>query len=210
MLNRIKHFYINKYLVKPFSKNRYFISYDFKHKALWFRNYKVASRTIDHHLRQDAGYWDYIYSSAVDYLPWRYKDYFKFGFVRHPVQRFVSGWKDKVLNQNYFKFSPDEHERMKELSNFVEWVSHFDLYRCDEHLRLQTSLLDLDNLDFLGRFETFNEDFYQVTDRLNIEFDEHMRLNVTNSQSTIISEKDRSAIIELYQDDMINFYPSDL
>src|SRR5690606_774943 len=119
MINKIRHFYFNKYLVKPFSKNRYYLSYDFKHKALWFRVYKVGTRTIDHQLKTGGDKRDYIYSSAVSYLPSMYKDYFKFAFVRNPIDRFLSGWKDKVINKNYFKFDTNQHEKMKDINNYI-------------------------------------------------------------------------------------------
>lgn len=204
---KIRNFYVNKYLISPFSRNRYFISYDFKHKAIWFRNYKVATRSIDHQLKNNCEPGEYIYSSAVGYNPSMYKNYFKFAFVRNPVGRFVSAWKDKVLKQNYFKFPDDQHQEMKEIGNFIKWVEGLDIDKCDEHLRAQNALIDLNNIDFLGRFESFDEDFQMVADTLELERNPNVKLNTTKEIKTKIKNANRDDILKIYEKDARLFYP---
>lgn len=205
---KFRHFYLNKYLIKPFSKNRYFLSYDYAHKALWFRVYKAATRSIDHHLKSESAEGQYIYSSEVGYCPSMFKNYFKFAFVRNPETRFISGWKDKVLNQNYFHFGPEEHEEMKHLDAFIQWVKTLDVRTCDEHLRAQYALIDLNHIDFLGRFESFNRDFEYVAGKIGLKTYKPVHLNQTQKDSGIeISEAQKRALFEIYRKDFEFFYP---
>lgn len=206
MIDKIRHFYFNKYIISPLSDKRYYLSYSFKHKALWFRVYKVGTRTIDNRIKADAN-GRYIYSSAVGYLPELYKNYFKFAFVRNPIDRFISGWTDKVINQNYYNFDIDSHSQMKHLPNFINWVNQFDLEKCDEHLMAQYALIDLNNLDFLGRFERFEDDFAIVAKHLNLGHYDLEKLNASNQKKSEVSEQEQIAIAQLYAKDIRLFYP---
>ena len=209
IIRKIQHFYFNKYIVKPFSRRRYFLSYSFKYKALWFRVYKVSTRTIDAHLKEASGR-NYIYSSSVGYIPSLYRNYFKFAFVRDPVDRFLSAWRDKVVNRNYFNFDEEIHERMKNLPDFIDWVRTLNIEKCDEHLRAQYALIDLNNIDFIGRFENFENDFRSVADKINLPLKEIYHLNKTEDDEAIkdISLKVEKDIISLYRKDCQIFYPN--
>jgi hypothetical protein len=207
LIDRIRHFYFNKYFVTPFSSRRYFVSYCFKHKALWYRVYKVGTRTIDQRIKDDAN-GNYIYSSAVGYRHQMYSDFFKFAFVRNPVDRFVSGWKDKVLNQNYYNFNPSKHEEMKDLDHFITWVEQFDLEHCDEHLRAQYAIIDTNHVDFIGRFERFEDDFKIVADRIGLKDYSMEKLNASGSKQLTIASETEQRIIRLYEKDARLFYPS--
>ena len=169
---KLKHFYINKYIISPFIGRKYYLSYNYKYNALWFRTYKVASRTIDQHFRENTSENQYIYSSRVGYVPAMFKNYFKFAFVRDPLEKFLSAWKQKVIMTNSFRFSEQEHQNMKKLEHFVDWVETLDINNCDEHLQSQQSMVDLDNIDFIGRFENFEQDFKFVANKLGITIDE--------------------------------------
>ncbi|MEA2077128.1 MAG: sulfotransferase family 2 domain-containing protein [Candidatus Marinimicrobia bacterium] len=206
MLNKLKHFYVNKYIVSPFAKHKYYISYCFKHKALWYRNYKVASRTIDKMLRDSEGEKNYIYSSEVGYIPSRYKNYFKFAFVRNPEERFISAWKNLVLKRNYFKFHPEEYKKMKQLDNFVTWAKQWDKKSCDEHLRAQYALIDSENADFIGRMEYFDRDMEYVAGQIGIKYEKAQKLNVSTIEIDEISDALRSDIQDMYRKDYDLFY----
>ena len=74
-----------------------------------------------------------------------------------------------MLAANLFGFDDEERERMREFAHFVDYAARLDLTRADRHLRLQTCLIDLQHLDFLGRMESFNEDFAAVLARIGVE-----------------------------------------
>ena len=203
---KTKHFYKNKYLLSKIFPNKYFLCYNYKYKTLWFRVAKVGSRTIDGHFRENTPVNQYIYSSPTPYNPSDFKDYFKFAFVRNPQERLISAWKNKVLESNYFKFSIEDHHKMQSLDNFLEWVSKKDLRKCDEHLRLQTSLVDINNLDFLGRMENFNEDFSMVAQRINMPLTKIATKNQTRKNPIVVSRKQSEIIKKLYGLDYQVFY----
>lgn len=206
MWNKLSHFYVNKYFVTPFASQKYYISYCFKHKALWFRNYKVASRTIDHVLRDVEGEKNYIYSSQVGYLPKRYRNYFKFAFVRKPEDRFISAWRNLVLQRNYFKFDMDEYNKMKDLENFIKWAKPLNKETCDEHLRAQYSLIDLDHVDFIGYMERFDKDFKYVAQQMGFKYHTPEKKNISLPVIDEVSEKHLDMIREMYKKDMKLFF----
>lgn len=193
-------------MVSLFKKERYYLSYDFEHKALWIRTYKTGSRTINDLLKENCQPNNYIYSSAVAFQPNRYKDFFKFTFVRNPEDRLVSAWKDKVLRQNYFHFTPSEHEKYKNFDNFLEYVSSLDLSKCDEHLRKLTDLVDFKHIDFIGRLENFDEDLTNVANKLGISYTPKM-LNKTNSIAFELNSEQKAKIHSLYKEDFDLLYP---
>ena len=94
------------------------MSYSYRYKAIWFRNYKVASRTINNYLSADSSPGSLIYGSAMPYSKRAVRNFYKFAFVRNPEEKFISCWKDKVTVQNYFRFAPDEHARMQDFDAF--------------------------------------------------------------------------------------------
>lgn len=209
-LKNFSHFYFNKYLVTPFINNKYPISYCYHYNALWFRTYKVASRTIHHLLDESSPDDQYVYSSPVSYLPSRYSDFFKFAFVRDPVDRFISIWSGMVLKRNYFGFSEREHQKMKDFKTFLNWVEKKGINKNDIHLVPQHELIDINNIDFLGRFETFQDDFLMVASELDIPIDESdiQHRNKSPNFEVKIDEDDRNRIINLYRKDIEIFYPN--
>lgn len=183
------------------------MTYDYTHKALWFRTYKVASRTLDESLKRNARPGSYIYGSPMAYCPGMFRNYFKFSFVRNPETRFISAWKDKVLKQNYFRFTNEELEKMQDLDHFISWVEKLDIDKCDEHLRSQNSLIDLNNIDFLGRFENFQNDFNTVMNQLSIESENIEHLNKGIREELELNKGQRLRIYNIYKKDFQIFYP---
>lgn len=69
---------------------------------------------------------------------------------------------------------------MQEFSNFVSFVEKRDIEKCDIHLRLQSRLIDLNNLDFLGRFESFYEDLEFVFNNIGCKLTNFEVINATS------------------------------
>ena len=210
MTYKSRHFYFNKYILSLLRREKYHLSYDYKHKALWFRTYKVASRSIDDSLRDESKPGQYIYGSQMSYSPRLFRKYFKFAFVRNPETRFISAWKDKVMKQNYFNFEDTKHEEMKDFDQFLSWVEQLNIDRCDEHLRSQNSLIDLNHIDFIGRFEHFNHDFQQLTDRIGLKDQSAKHLNKSPKQELSLTHTQRLRIYKIYEKDFQIFYPNHL
>ena len=136
-------------------------------KFMWFRVGKVGSRTILDLFTQANIELIAEHPFDVYYPVNMYKEYFRFAFVRNPWDRMVSCWRDKVIRKKE-KFTTLDSEQ--EFESFVDYVSKFvDLEHGNPHLRLQSRLIDLNHIDFLGRFETFEDDLKKVMDTLNID-----------------------------------------
>lgn len=204
---KFRHFFFNKYVVSPVARQKYFLSYNYEYHTIWFRTYKVASRTIRAHFEENTPERKDIYSSEVGYVPAFLDSFYKFAFVRDPYTKFISAWKNKVLEQNYFKFSEQEHAEMKDLLKFIDWVEQLDVDNCDEHLRSQNSLIDLNEVDFIGRFETFEDDFKELCRRVGLPVKKMPKRNKSSAKVNQVPEVAAERIRAIYEKDYRIFYP---
>lgn len=147
----------------------YNLTVSHSHRFVWYRVAKVATRTIRHHCESHGVSLDVDHAMRVRYPLASYADYFTFAFVRDPLDRFVSAWHDKVVYHNYYDFDPATHDRMQVVEEFARWVATQDLSAVpgtDQHLTLQSRMIDLNRVDFVGRLETFDRDFAEVCERV--------------------------------------------
>lgn len=161
------------------SNKAYNLTISHEKKFIWFRVAKVGTRTIFHHFKENDIPLDVSRSSDLHYPVNHYKDYFKFAFVRNPWERLVSCWKDKVVKNNMYKFDELEYERLQKFENFVDYVTTIDVDTCDRHLRTQSSLIDLNHIDFIGRMETFDADLNEVLGTLGLTITDAAPRNVS-------------------------------
>lgn len=161
------------------SFGRYNLTISHQHKFVWFRVAKAGTRTILNHLQQNNIHLDVEHAGFVYYSPGSFTHYFKFAFVRNPWDRLTSCWLDKVVQQNFYRFDADTYEKMKDFGRFVDFVATLNIEKCDRHLRLQSALVDLNHVDYLGRMERFNEDVRQIFLKLNISQMDMKPKNVT-------------------------------
>ncbi len=170
---------INKVPFIP-SAGRYKLTVSHSRKFIWFRVPKAGSSTILSHLRESDVHLDMERAGRIHYPVKLYKDYFKFAFVRNPWARLVSCWQNKVIDSNVeFDFEETELKRMQHFEAFVDFVASLDIDKCNSHLRSQTALIDLNNIDYLGRMETFGDDVNHIFRRLGLNEKEVVPRNVT-------------------------------
>lgn len=139
------------------------------HRFVWFRVAKVATRTLVGYFDENDVVREVSHALWMRYPTALFADYFRFGFVRHPLRRFVSTWQDKVVNANYFELDEPTLTRMRSRpEEFAGWVADLDLDDANQHLAFQSRLVDLTQIDFLGRLETFDADFAAVCGQLSL------------------------------------------
>lgn len=146
----------------------YNVTVSHEHRFVWYRNAKVATRTLVAYFATHEVPLALAHPSQVRLPTAAFAGYLKFGFVRDPVERFVSAWRDKVVGQNHFGFDEPTLARMQDIDEFAAWVGEKDLHAgaTDRHLVHQTRALDLSQIDFLGRLETFDDDFAEICRRV--------------------------------------------
>lgn len=148
-------------LTKPLV--RYNITASHTHKFIWFRVAKVGTRTILSILQNNVPI--SINDYSVPYSSKEYEGFFKFAFVRNPWSRIVSCYYNKVLTKCYPAF---EECYDKDFNFFVDFINRCDVCNGDSHIKLQTKLFPINELDFLGHLENFSEDLKYVLEKLNI------------------------------------------
>jgi len=163
------------------SQQRYNITISNESKFIWFRVAKVGTRTIFNEFKNNNISLDAVHPMSVYYPPSRYRKYFKFAFVRNPWGRLCSCWRNKVVDNNYFKFNEEKLEFMQNFENFVDYVGGLNIESCDHHLRAQNKLIDINNVNYIGRFETFSEDLVEVFHNLGIDLSNISKENASNT-----------------------------
>lgn len=166
---------------------RYNLTLSHSRKFIWFRVAKVGTRTILNHLKSLDIPLEVENVSSVYYPPKLYEDYFKFAFVRNPWDRLVSCWLDKVIKHNMYRFEEYDREKMRQFENFVDYVAGLDIKNCDRHLQLQSRLIDLNHINYIGRLETFETDFNHIC-------------GIIGAEGAAIFRKNASAERQPYQD----------
>ena len=88
--------------------------------------------------------------------------YFKFAFVRNPWDRMVSCWKNRAKNYDDFDKFLDDYPYKSYNHNLI-WHT----------LPQLTHIQDLDGnlmVDFIGRFESLNNDLKTICEKINVEY----------------------------------------
>ncbi len=185
----------------------YNLTISHQRRFVWFRVAKVGTRTILGHFATYDVPLDVNHAMRMRYPTELFEDYFKFAFVRHPLGRFVSAWRNKVVNTNYFGFDEATLQQMRQIENFAEWTARHDLSdlaNADHHLALQSRLVDLTQVDHLGRLETFDEDFAAICSRIGVpaeEVDPRNRSRPVDGEEQQISPRLEELVGQIYRRD---------
>ena len=137
-----------------------------------------------------------------------YKNYYRFSFVRNPWDRLFSCYKNKIYDPpRFFPKSNAYHNekgefkdfirrygdlgfRNMEFEDFVDFVVEIPDHLCDPHFLPQHYFLDIERINFLGRFENFRSDILKVLEKIS----------VVSNLTDIISEKKQSSSPGSYKD----------
>jgi len=185
---------------------KYCVTISDTQKFVWYRVAKVGTRTIFNALKQTKAVLSVKHAHDVCIPTGHFDDYFKFAFVRNPFDRLVSCWLNKVRGRKMPRFGVNKKawEEMQEFAGFISFIEGLDLTTCDEHLRLQSSMIDLSAVDYIGRMESFSADAAEVFEIIGVEVPSLESRNVTKSRvgyKEYYSAKDVERVHELYKKD---------
>jgi len=187
------------------SNRKYNLTVSHSSQFIWFRVAKVGTRTIYNHLKNSDIKLELDHAHGVYYPVKFYQNYFKFAFVRNPWDRLVSCWWNKVIAGNEFNFDELTLSKLKIFEYFVDHIADMDIENCNIHYRLQSSLIDLNNVDYIGRMETFEKDLLFIFDKIGIN-DKHIETrNKSANRSpyqTYYNDKLAAKVEDLYRKDI--------
>jgi len=173
--------------------------YNFKHFSFNNGRYEF--------LRNDfgkIGIYRYILENSYESKIYDLKSFFKFTFVRNPVDRGLSAL--RYLKERYLYFFPKTFEKfLLECETDPYLYIHFVNSQSD-HLKDEEGLI---NFDFIGRFENFNSDLkkvlFEVCKLPEVNFDE-IHINSSKLSNEMFSYEEVSNYIrEKHREDFLNF-----
>jgi hypothetical protein len=158
--------------------------------------------------------------SFITELENEYKNYFKFSFVRNPWDRLVS-WYNMFLNlkvsNDFSKYVLNNSKNFSEFLNLteiiVEKIGHDNPN--GEYYPKSISFNQLDyltnkegniNVDFIGRYENINDDYRNISTKLNISLDLECRNKFNHDHyRTYYSDSDAEKVYHMYKRDIDYF-----
>lgn len=206
-------------------KNKFNITVCENPKFIWFRNAKVASRSIKWVLDQQFDNQEFYKKNISCY---DLHQYFKFGLVRNPYTRIISAYFNKMvrlfkkenseLNKKHYKYLQHiaDYEQTTVKENFKKLLNTLRTPQSvlfnNVHFTPQSNLIDPDKLDFLGRFENLNEDTQFIFQKIGVSQPLPKRNvgppNIKIDFLKSLDREDLEAIQVLYQKDFELFnYP---
>ena len=141
-------------------------------------------------------------------------DYRTFTFVRNPYTRIYSAYKDKLVDNQWEKnrraenlgFSAEEDIPFLE---FLRVIRDRSQQSMDIHWLSQSAILEDRTIDFIGRFEQFDNDYYIIASALGLPPDTESRITHStgtgNSILRRLCREEISIINEIYERDFSSF-----
>lgn len=92
----------------------------------------------------------------------------------------------------------------------MDCIAELDLRNCDEHMRLQVSLIDINNIDYLGRMSNFENDLKEVGRLIGMPIENVVKKNQTKKDALALTDSQITRIKKLYKVDYQVFYANQL
>ena len=127
---------------------------------------------------------------------------YKFAFVRNPWDRLLSAY-SYLERMNWLKYLG----KTGSFKNFVKnWITKKRLYK-DVHLIPQHYFICDSNgkllVDYLGRFETLNDDIQAISNQINFNIDiKHFNKSTHDNYRNIYDEEMKTIVETLYEEDI--------
>lgn len=177
-------------------------------RAIWYRVPKVATNSIQHLFDEHPAIDTHEVPGKMNVPAVTLTKWMRFGFVRHPVTRVHSAWKDKVLNSNFFDLPAAFHQEVQDFDGFLEWLSTLNLQRAEPHIRPQCNLMPTNEMSFIGKIESLHEDIERLFHAWKLKPPTLEQFNKTQQHDDPTPAQE-SLIRRLYAADFEAFYPRD-
>lgn len=187
------------------SFRKYNLTLSHEYHFIWFRVAKNGSRTILNSLYKNGIKLDLGEEFKIRYPVHTYKNYYKFAVARNPWDRLVSCWHGKILRKNAWDYPESLYDKLKNFSAFVDHVADHNLEECDAHIALQTSLIDLNELNYLIRMESFEKDVARVFRDLGInqfKLENRNRTKNRKHYTHYYTNESRKKVEQIYEKDI--------
>ena len=201
-----------------------------KHKYFYCETPKVACTSIKMLLHLNEGYKrpedtrkihyrDMLVNSVKNLFDYTLEErkailcsseFFRFCFVRNPLDRLISAYNDKIVNSSgpffeKYRRQIREFNRVEkiEFSDFVEWIDSIPDNKRDIHWRSQSNYLltKYVNYDFIGKFECFENDIQVVIDETGLSTEGLEVLNLGSIDRPFVDDDLAYRIRNIYKND---------
>jgi len=142
---------------------------------IWYRVAKTGTRSVDQFLEDHIADYEYLTGNDAgeSYRKCLANSPYTFSFVRHPMDRLASAWRNKIRDNGSAaqgsKSRPrrrrlglndaDYNRARKDFDFFVSALSASVLLSEDIHFKPQSEILKDLKVGFIGRFENLGPDF---------------------------------------------------
>jgi len=141
--------------------------------------------------------------NSIDSSIWN--SYFKFTFVRNPWDRLVSKyhWALKTSWDNEKGFI----KKIKKLEDFEEYVLSplCDKTNCKDFILSENGDIEI---DFIGKYENLNRDFFSICEKLNLSTSGLNKFNrsLHNHYTNYYNPLSRDLVADWFESDIIEFH----
>jgi hypothetical protein len=133
-------------------------------------------------------------TAAYINLFWRYRPYWKFSFVRNPIDRVISSYNFRIsqgYTESFDEFFENVHLHVQPQVNYLSWRGRIIV-------------------DFVGKVENFDEDYNKVCSILGIDAQTVPYFNKSDRiiGRELLTEEMRVRLFKLYEEDFKVFHYS--
>ena len=222
----------------PFPRLNYLVTPHFESRSAYFEVPKTGCTAVKFLLllEKDSNNYDLeatqIHNETQKQLPrLRYQepgivdeilfgDFQRFAFVRDPKTRVLSAYLDKIMNNSWERnrLLPGlglTNNKIISFAEFIDRIASLEDNKRDIHFASQSRLIGVPfiKFDYIGKFETFSEDFEYLKNNLlkaktPINFSKktkHHSTNVNARYSEFYTKELEHKVSVIYHEDFLNF-----
>jgi len=175
-----------------------------EHKFIFIHPNKCGGNSIEY-LFQGYIKVDHIYLRKYQIkYPYQYNDYFKFGFARNPFDRLVSVYHGRTQGK---LVDPDIELAKHSFKSSVKLKNKGVMKYCQPLTKYFVNQNNDVDMDFIGRFENYQEDFNIICDKIGISRQQlpHKNKSKHKHYTEYYDDETRQIVAEKYARDIEYF-----